>query len=191
MDRWIKLLKRQGRIKTKIEFLHHMNHHLKDQSRSTCVLGLDIAETNIGVAFSDATYSFASPLKKLQRMRPTYRQDSMQNISSKLQKVIAEQQAIGAVVGWPLMPDGSLGMQCGHVLAFLTGMHQINEVQIPMVLWDERGTSVDARSFLWDAKTGKKRMKQMEDQVAAALILKDFLDHVKMLEDCTEEEEGK
>jgi putative Holliday junction resolvase len=49
-----------------------------------------------------------------------------------------------------------------------------------VVLWDERRTTVDAHRILSDSgKSGKKR-RQTVDAVAAALILQNYLDYLRM-----------
>jgi len=79
--------------------------------------------------------------------------------------------AEGIVIGWPLHMDGTISLSArrarrlAHRLRALTGL--------PVVLWDERLTSVEAEALL--RERGERPTPERIDQVAACVILHDFL----------------
>jgi len=153
----------------------------------SAILGLDVGELKVGVAVSDETHSIASPMRKLIRKRPIYGPGSIISFSVQLKQIIAEANAAGVVVGWPLLTSGNTGIQCEKVLAFLTGIYQQRMINVPFTLWDERYTSTEARNFLWDSKLSKRKRAAKEDAMAAALILQEFLDNSdQVCSDCVE-----
>ena len=90
--------------------------------------------------------------------------------------ITVEPAAEKVVVGLPLNMDGTEGDRAQKARAF--GELLGDACGLPVVMWDERGTSVTANRMLSDA--GKKRGKQRQkvDAVAATIILQSFLDAV-------------
>ena len=78
------------------------------------------------------------------------------------------------VVGLPLTLRGEIGPQAALVQRFAASLEQ--ELQLPIHLVDERLTSAAAEQLLRDLGLKPEKRKQQIDQVAAALILQDFLD---------------
>ena len=54
------------------------------------------------------------------------------------------------------------------------------EAQAEIVFWDERRTTIQAQEIMITNKTRRKRKKQKVEQIAAALILEDYLQHLQM-----------
>lgn len=134
------------------------------------VLGLDVGDRRIGVALSDETGLLASPLCTLQRVGP--RKD--------VQAVVALVRAHGAgeiVVGLPYNLDGTLGPQAEKVRAFGASLQAA--ARVPVRYRDERLTTVEAEQILSERNVPWQRRKGLVDQVAAVLILQEYLDHQK------------
>lgn len=132
------------------------------------VLALDVGEKRIGIAISDASASLAAPLTTIQA-RPQ---------SQALQKIIAlarEHQAREIVVGLPLTLRGEIGPQATTINAFADELREAFDGQIH--LFDERLTTAAADQMLRDLGMKPEKRKAQIDQVAASIILQDFLDH--------------
>ncbi len=130
-------------------------------------MGLDIGSQTIGVAISDELGVTAQALKTIRRRS---KQEDLQELSS-----LISQFDIGKiVVGLPLNMDGSQGKQAERVLTWAGELHQA--LQIPVVPWDERLSTVSASKILLEADLSRKKRKKVIDQVAAVIILQGYLD---------------
>ena len=130
-------------------------------------LGIDYGRKRIGLALSDEDEILASPLPLYGRSRPGA---ELQFIDS-----LAKQHNIGGfVVGLPKNMDDSLGPMAQEVMRFASELRQI--AQCPVIMIDERGTSVEAEQILVMADWSRKRRRKVQDSVAAVLILQRYLD---------------
>ena len=78
------------------------------------------------------------------------------------------------MVGLPLNMNGSRGSQVEKVLGFVEGLRA--QLPVPVVLRDERLTTVEADERLREAGLGWRERKRVVDQVAAVVILQEYLD---------------
>lgn len=137
-------------------------------------LGLDVGERRIGVAISDPNGQVAVPLRTLQvRTEET----AVKEIAA----LVAEEAVEGVVVGLPLRLDGGVGAQAESVQAFVRVL--VPAVDVPVTLWDERLSTVQAEQLLRResrARSGDKRPSRKSrperDALAAAIILQGYLD---------------
>jgi putative Holliday junction resolvase len=136
-------------------------------------LGLDVGDKTIGIALSDETATIAGAIETMRRVGP--RQD-LRLIAEKARAHEAEQ----IVVGLPKRLDGSLGPQAEKVLAFVEGLRRA--CRIPVVSWDERFSTAHAERALIEGDVSRKNRKEVVDKVAAALILQNYLDALKISE---------
>lgn len=130
-------------------------------------MGLDIGDKRIGVALSDPGEILASPLTIIERT------DETEDIE-KIVSLATKHQVSQIVVGLPLSLSGSIGEQAEKVHIFVN--HLTRHTGIPVILRDERLTTVSAKRLLKDARTKKTKEKIRDDAFAAALILQGYLD---------------
>jgi putative Holliday junction resolvase len=137
------------------------------------VLGIDYGSRRIGLALSDATATLASPWRLLQR--PPSDAETLRMIVAEVTTLINDDDGLEAVVvGWPRRLDGTPNKQTPIVETFARTLE--SKVTVPIVLQDERLSSVEAESRLAvDEKDWRKRKLKI-DAVAAAIILQDYLD---------------
>ena len=137
------------------------------------VLGIDYGARRVGLALSDATATLASPWRLLQR--PPSDAETLRLIVAEVTTLIADDDGLEAVVvGWPRRLDGSANKQTPIVETFARALGA--KVTVPVVLQDERLSSVEAESRLAvDEKDWRKRKAKL-DAAAAAIILQDYLD---------------
>ena len=133
-------------------------------------LGLDVGSKTIGVAISDA-------LGWMAQGHSVIRRRSMENDLEQLAALVEEYQIIGIVVGLPKNMNNSLGAQADVSMAFADMLRERFSMEV--VLWDERLTSSEAKKRMQVTGTGRAKQKQIIDQVAAEIILSNYLDFLK------------
>lgn len=134
---------------------------------ATRVLGLDVGARRIGIALSDPLGLTAQGLTVLHR----------RGFSPDLEAVVRVAMQHGAetiVVGLPLTMRGERGTQARRVEAFAEALRQRGGMPVELV--DERLTTVQGERSLREMETSRRRRKRLIDQVAAQLILQQYLD---------------
>lgn len=130
------------------------------------IMAVDYGDSHTGLACCDRTETLASPIGVIDE----------KNFNICVEKVAAmsvEYEAGMIVVGNPLNMNGSAGPRSELCKSFADMLQ--NYVEIPVVMWDERSTTVTAHQMMNDVnKRGKKR-KAVIDAVAAAVILENYL----------------
>ena len=141
-------------------------------------LALDVGDERIGEAISDETGSLARPLEIIARVAGP-------SSFRRLAALIAQHGVESVVVGLPLLSDGSEGKQARSTMAYLRGLER--HVALPIVLWDERSSTQQAREIIAEAagprgpdaegrfRGARKARRRADDAVAAAVILQDYL----------------
>lgn len=134
------------------------------------LLGLDFGSKTIGLALSDETLTIASPLETLRRSK--FKHDA-----ARLTELIAEHDVGALVIGLPVNLDGSEGPRAQSTRAFVRNMGGVTE--LPMVLWDERLSTVAVERTLLEADVSRKKRGEVIDKMAAAFILQGAIDRLR------------
>jgi putative Holliday junction resolvase len=150
-----------------IETAGEFTRHIPKESR---LLGLDVGDTTIGLALSDVLRSIASPLLTIERSK--FGKDAKQ-----LQDIIAKHKVAGLVIGYPVNMDGSHGPRTQSTRTFVSNLSK--QVQLPMLMWDERLTTMAVERAMLEADLSRQRRAQLVDKLAASYMLQGFLDSVK------------
>jgi putative Holliday junction resolvase len=87
--------------------------------------------------------------------------------------------SLGLVIGLPRNMDGSEGPRCQSVRAFARNLE--GRIDLPVVFWDERLSTVAAERALLEGDTSRQRRGEVIDQVAAGIILQGALDRMAYL----------
>ena len=135
------------------------------------IMAVDLGQVRTGLAVSDPTEQLASPVGTI----------TEKNTDKLLEKVAAaarEQGVQQLVVGHPRNMDGSRGESARRAETFAASLEQA--AALPVVLWDERMTTVSAIGYLNQTDTRGKKRKAVVDTVAATIILQDYLDSRRM-----------
>jgi len=130
-------------------------------------LGLDVGERRIGAAVSDPEGILAMPLAAIEAR-------SEHEAVERIEALAREHDVERVVVGLPLSLDGSLGPQAQRVKSFADALAE--RIEIPVVTWDERLSTVAAGRALADAGVKRGKRKKRLDSTAASLILQGYLD---------------
>ncbi len=130
------------------------------------VMAIDYGDAHTGVAISDLTCQLAGYTE-------TVHSRKQEKVAARLKELIDEYEVTELVLGYPKNMDGTAGPRAELAAAF--GQTLAAAYGLPVSLWDERRTTIDAHNILLAAgKNGKQRKKNV-DAVAAALILEGFL----------------
>jgi putative Holliday junction resolvase len=132
-------------------------------------MGLDIGDKTIGVAVSDPLGLTAQGITTIKRL------DDETDLEQ-LQQLIESYQVELLVVGLPKNMNGTVGPQGEKVLAFKTLLE--DRFNLPVVLEDERLTTVTAERMLIDADVSRAKRKKVIDKLAASVILQGYLDQL-------------
>jgi putative Holliday junction resolvase len=81
------------------------------------------------------------------------------------------------VVGLPRNMNGTLGQQAEIVLKWMEVLK--GRIQVPVVTWDERLSTVGANKVLLEADLSRRKRKKVIDKMAAVLILQGYLDQTR------------
>lgn len=133
-------------------------------------LSLDVGSKRIGVAVSDELGLTAQPVLTLERRR-----NPREDLRS-LARLCRRFDVVGIVVGNPLKLSGETSPQAARIQAFAAELGELS--CLPVHLWDERLTTAEAHQRLYEAGHARQTHKRMVDQVAAAMILQEFLDEM-------------
>lgn len=130
-------------------------------------LALDVGDERIGIAVSDMSGFLARPLEVVQRVSGPA---SFYRIAA----LVKEHNVGRIVIGLPLLADGTEGKQVESTRAYVRGLEQ--HVDVPIIYWDERGSTQRAQQHMIDNRRSRKRRRKRLDAVAAAVILQEYLD---------------
>lgn len=136
------------------------------------ILGLDVGTKTIGVAVSDAMKWTAQAFETI----PINAQNGDMGWK-RLKAIVEEQEIESIVVGLPKNMNGSVGERGQACQDFAQKAEQ--KLKKPVMLWDERLSTVAAERVLIDADVSRKKRKQVIDQMAAVMILQGYLDSKK------------
>jgi putative Holliday junction resolvase len=131
------------------------------------VVAVDLGTRRIGVAVTDGLGLTAQPLATIARHGGQRDLDAIAD-------VVKRYEAGRVVVGLPLGPEGEVGRAARSVQAFVARLRSV--VAVPIELIDESFTTVEAEDVLLQADLSRARRKQVVDRVAAAVILRRWLD---------------
>ena len=138
------------------------------------IIGLDYGAKTVGVAVTDPTKTIVSPLETIKRdieskIRPTLR---------RITELSKENDAELIVLGHPLNMDDTRGERAFKTEAFRDQLEKrlhADGMDIKVVLWDERLSTMGADEILEESGIDKNFRKQYIDKIAAALILEGYM----------------
>ena len=136
--------------------------------REIRILALDVGTKRIGLAVSDPLGITAQGLEVLTR------KDRASDLE-RLVQVAREWRVQLVVVGLPRHMDGRLGSSAPQILELVEILQKALGVEV--VTWEERLTTAEAERVLIQADLSRRRRRQVIDQLAAVLILQNYLDH--------------
>ena len=131
------------------------------------VLAIDHGTKRMGIAVSDETRTIAQPLEFIPA-------EPFGTFLDRLKTLLRDKEVELVLVGMPRNMDGSYGPAALKVQEFVTALK--DAIAVPIRLWDERLTSVQANRFLIEGQVRRDKRKAKVDAMAAAILLQSFLD---------------
>ncbi|AMX82801.1 crossover junction endodeoxyribonuclease RuvA [Geobacillus subterraneus] len=132
-------------------------------------LGLDLGTKTLGVAVSDELGWTAQGLETI-----AIDEEHGNYGLERLRAIIEEYGVDAIVVGWPKNMNGTLGPRAEASERFAARLRE--EFSLPVVLWDERLSTMAAERMLIAADVSRKKRRKVIDKMAAAVILQSYLD---------------
>ncbi len=133
------------------------------------IMGLDYGSRTVGVAVTDAQNMSAQPLLTITRSR----EDKLRRTLARIDSLISEYDIGTIVLGHPLNMDDTEGSRAKKTEEFRDLL--IKRTSLPVILWDERLTTVEADEILAENGVKPENRKDTIDQVAAVLILESYM----------------
>ena len=131
------------------------------------ILAIDHGTVRIGLAISDEMELVASPLKTV---------DARHEAEREIARVVREKRIARIVIGMPFHLNGEKGGAAIRVEDFATSLGKALKHEVPIEFVDERLSSVEAEASLSRAGVvGKRERNEIVDQLAAVVILQDYL----------------
>ena len=130
------------------------------------ILAIDYGDARTGIAISDSLGMLVGTTDVIHAYRPEV-------VAAEIQKRAIACGAERLVLGLPKNMDGTEGPRAQLCRDFAAQLEQLTG--LPVVLWDERRTTVDAHRILSDNNVHGKKRKNTVDAVAASLILEGYL----------------
>ena len=134
------------------------------------IMAIDYGDQRIGLAVSDL-------LGMLCGEAWTMNEWDMERASKRIAEVAAAREVGTLVLGLPKNMDGSEGVRAEKSREFKAMLER--DSGLPVVLWDERRSSIEAHAILHAAGKKEKQHRKTVDAVAASLILEGYLGSLK------------
>jgi putative Holliday junction resolvase len=147
---------------------------LKDIKNTTGkILSVDFGDVRTGLAVSDASRFLASGIG-------TISVGGIVKTADRTAEIAREQNAVAVVVGLPVNMDGSQGFRADRCREFAALLIE-RLPDTPVVMMDERMTTMVASRYLNETNTRGKKRKGVIDTLSAEIILQNTLDRLKLM----------
>ena len=135
------------------------------------VMGLDYGAKTVGVAISDPLLMTAQPKETIWRDR----EGKIRRTLSRIEELILEYDVRLIVLGLPVNMDDTVGERAEAAMEFREKLER--RTSLPVVLSDERLTTVAADEMLDEMGIPASEHKQYVDQIAASIILQEYMEN--------------
>ena len=134
------------------------------------IMAIDYGDAHTGIAISDPTGFLAGFTTTINAYRPEV-------VSEQIAALAKEHGVEELVLGHPINMDGTRGPRSEKAQAMKALLEETTS--LPVTLWDERRTTIDAHQILMGSGKNAKKRKKVVDAVAASLILEGYLTYKK------------
>lgn len=134
------------------------------------IMAVDFGDARTGLAVCDRTEFLASPVGVIQ-------ETNFKKVVNQVAIATVEYAVGMVVVGHPINMDGSKGARAQKCADFAEELRK--RVQVPVVLWDERRSTITAHNMLNENDVRGQKRKEIIDEVAATVILESYLEYRK------------
>ncbi len=137
------------------------------------IMGLDYGSKTVGVAVCDPLGLTAQTVETIVRKE----EDKLRRTFRRIEDLAREYEITSIVLGYPKNMDDSVGERAKKTEAFKEMLEK--RTGFPVILWDERLTTVEADEILKESGVPVRERKKVIDKVAAGIILQSYLDSQK------------
>lgn len=138
------------------------------------IMGLDFGSKTVGVAISDELHITAQGIEIIRRTS----ENKLRQTCARIEALIEEYHVGKIVLGFPKNMNNTIGERAEKSLAFKEMLERRTE--LPVIMWDERLTTVEANRTLMEGKVRREERKNYVDKLAAVYILQGYLDYASM-----------
>lgn len=138
------------------------------------VMGLDYGSKTVGVAISDALKITAQGIETIERKE----ENKLRKTLARIEELAKEYEVESIVLGLPKNMNNTMGERAEKTLEFKAMLERRSG--LPVILWDERLTTVEAERTLIESKIRREERKKYIDKIAAVFILQGYLDSISV-----------
>ena len=138
------------------------------------IMGLDYGSKTVGVAISDPLGFTAQGIETIDRKE----ENKLRKTLARIEELAKEYQVETIVLGLPKNMNNTLGERAEKTLEFKAMLER--RTGLPIVMWDERLTTVEAERTLIESNVRRENRKKVIDKIAAVFILQGYLDSLSM-----------
>lgn len=134
------------------------------------VMGLDYGSKTVGVAVSDLLGITAQGVETIERKE----ENKLRQTLARIEDLVQEYEVGKIVLGFPKNMNNTIGERAQKSLEFKEKLER--RTGIPVIMWDERLTTVEAERTLMESGVRREDRKKYVDKIAAVFILQGYLD---------------
>ncbi|MBR1853199.1 MAG: Holliday junction resolvase RuvX [Lachnospiraceae bacterium] len=134
------------------------------------IMGLDFGSKTVGVAISDPLLITAQGVEIIRRKD----ENKLRQTLARIEELIVEYEVDELVLGLPKHMNGTEGVRVELTMEFKDKLER--RTGLPVVMWDERLTTVAADRTMIEAGIRREHRKEYVDMLAATFILQGYLD---------------
>ena len=136
------------------------------------IMGLDFGSKTVGVAVSDALGLTAQGVETITRKD----ENKLRQTLARIETLIGEYEIETIVLGYPKNMNDTVGERAKKTEEFKAMLER--RTGLPVILWDERLTTVAAEEILIESGVRREHRKEVIDKIAAGVILQGYLDSI-------------
>ena len=135
-------------------------------------LGIDLGSKTVGLAMSDPTRTIASTYKTI-----FFKNEDYNSTIDEIKQIVEDFDIKKIIIGLPKNMNNTLGERAIITTEYKKLLEE--NIDVPVIMFDERLTSVISNSILIEADMSRKKRKKKVDSIAAQIILQDYLNKEK------------
>ena len=137
-------------------------------------MGLDYGSKTVGVAISDPLGITAQGIETIERKE----ENKLRQTLARIELLVKEYEVEKIVLGFPKNMNNTVGERAEKTLELKEKLER--RIGIPVIMWDERLTTVEAERTLMESGVRRENRKKYVDKIAAVFILQGYLDSLSI-----------
>ena len=137
------------------------------------IMGLDYGSKTVGVAISDSLGITAQGIETIERKEEI----KLRQTLARIEALVKEYEVEKIVLGFPKNMNNTIGERAEKSLELTEKLER--RIGVPVIMWDERLTTVEAERTLIESKVRRENRKKYVDKIAAVFILQGYLDSLQ------------